>query len=438
MRKLLHENKHTLKLAFPIIISHLGQMLLGLTDTLMIGRVGTVELAAVALMNTLIYIGLVVGIGWAVSVSIQVSHAHGSNDSMGKRRVLVHGCSYSLVLGLMVWLGMTYSMPLLNHLKQPEEVLTLLPAYLNWIAPSMALMMPIMVLKSYAEAVNRPWGMFTIQFAGVLLNIILNALLIFGQLGFPAMGLAGAGLATFLSRLITLALMAIYLSRSFPDAQVSGTRLSWTAYKSLFRLATPITAQMLMEFGAFAGSAILIGHLGSLPMAAHQIALTCATTTYMIPMGLSNAVGIRVGHAIGSNALERCRHIVIGAQGLTVIVMGTFALIYLKLGEPIARAFTSEPELITLSVLLLSITGIFQLFDGIQVVSIGALRAMKDVKVPTLLSFVGYWLIAFPLGTWLGLVRKQGASGFWIGLAVGLGIGACAMTFRLSRLLRKR
>lgn len=437
MHPLLHENKHTLQLAFPIIVSHLGQMLLGLTDTVMIGRVGTVELAAVALMNTLIHMVMVLGIGLAVAVSIQISHAHGAGELPQKRLILLHGTLLSFLLGLLTWAGMVLTLPHLDLLRQPQEVLAVFPRYLHWIAPSMALMMPIMVFKSFAEAQNRPWGVFSIQFGGVLLNIGLNALLIFGKLGFPALGLGGAGLATFLSRLLTLLAMAVYLNRRFSEAARGKISLIRREFLSLIHLATPITAQMLMEFGAFAMSALLIGQLGSLPMAAHQIALTCAATTYMIPMGLSQAVGIRVGQALGAHAISRCRQIILGAQALTLVVMGGFAVMYLTLGEPLARAFTPDPELIALSVALLSITGIFQLFDGVQVVSVGALRAMKDVKIPALLSFVGYWLISFPFGVWLGMGLGRGVTGFWTGLATGLGIAACSMSLRLVWCLRR-
>ena len=349
----------------------------------------------------------------------------------------MHGGTLSLFLGLLVWAGMVFSLPVLHQLKQPAEVLLVLPQYMKWIAPSMALMMPIMVMKSFAEALNRPWGVFSIQLAGVFLNIGLNALLIFGMYGFPAMGLAGAGLATFLSRLITLLGMGLYLNWAFIEAKLGKFLLQGKEFKALTKLASPITAQMLMEFGAFGVTAIMIGQLGSLPMAAHQIALTCATTTYMIPMGLSQAVGIRVGHSIGANAIEKCKHIVIGAQGLTILVMGAFALIYLNMGNAIARAFTPDPALIALTVSLLSIIGIFQMFDGIQVVSVGALRAMKDVKIPTLLSFIGYWIFAFPFGVWLGFGVQKGVTGFWLGLAIGLAFAATFMSLRLFWLFNK-
>ncbi len=437
MQSILHENKHTLKLAFPIIVSHLSQMLLGLTDTLMVGQLGTVELAGVALMNILIHLVFVLGVGLAIAVSVQVSHQHGSGQETGGEAILLHGIILSLILGGLVWLGMQSSMPALYLLKQPTEVLAIFPQYLKWIAPSMAFMMPIMIFKSYAEAQNRPWGVFWVQIAGVALNIGLNALLIFGHWGFPRMELEGAGLATFIARILTLLALGNFLFRTTPTLTLKGLSFDRRECKSLLRLATPISAQMLMEFGAFSASAILIGQLGSLPLAAHQIALTCATTTYMIPMGLSNAVSIRVGHALGAQAIDRARHIVAGAQGLTLLIMGTFAILYLSMGTMIARAFNPDPELIALAVSLLSIVGIFQLFDGIQVVSVGALRAMKDVKIPTLLCFVGYWLISFPFGVWMGFGLQWGVRGFWTGLATGLTIAATSMSLRLIWLLRR-
>ncbi|MGA0333165.1 MAG: MATE family efflux transporter [Kiritimatiellia bacterium] len=436
MQTLFHENKHTLKLAFPIIISHLGQVLLGLTDTLMIGRVGTVELAAVALMNILIHLVMVLAFGLSIAVTVQVSHAHGAGESGGGKSALFHGLTLSAILGTGVWIAMIFSTPWLQRIQQPPEVLAVLPDYLQWIAPSMALMMPVIVIKSFAEAQNRPWGVFWIQIGGVLLNIALNAVLIFGMYGVPALGLTGAGIATFIARLLTLGGLGFFVFRPrfLPPDPV---RLRLAEYWDLLRLAAPITTQMLMEFGAFAVSALLIGQLGSLPMAAHQIALTCATASYMIPMGLSSAVGIRVGHAMGAGARERCRQILWGAQGTTVLIMGSFAALYLGAGRWTAAAFTPEPELITLAATLLSIAGVFQLFDGIQVVSVGALRAMKDVKVPTLLSMLGYWGVAFPFGVWLGFGLERGVTGFWTGLATGLGIAAFSMSLRLIWLLRK-
>jgi MATE family multidrug resistance protein len=384
----------------------------------------------------------VLGIGLATAVSIQVAHAHGSGSDRGAADAFRHGIQVAVVLGISVWGLLILAAPHFHLLRQPPEVLAILPGYLHAVAASMAFMLPIMAMKSFAEAKNHPWPVFWIQLAGVGLNIGLNALLIFGLAGFPALGLTGAGIATLIARAATCAVMLVYLRRSRTLSASRPKRWLEPPRRGdlweITKLSTPITAQMLMEYGAFATSALLIGTLGSLPMAAHQIAITCAATTYMLPMGLSGAVGIRVGHCAGAGALTRCRTLITGAQLMTVLIMGTFAVIYLTAGHWIARAFTTEPDLIVLTVALLSIAGMFQLFDGIQVVSVGALRALKDVRIPTLLSFIGYWILSFPLAVFLGFGLDRGVTGFWTGLGIGLAISAISMTTRLVIILRRQ
>ncbi len=436
---LRNENKQTLKLAFPMMASYLGQMLLGLADTVMIGQLGTVELAAVAFMNTLIHLIMASGIGLAVGVGVEIARAHGAKAHEAAAEALRHGLVLAASLGLLIWALLIFLQPAFHLLGQPAEVMQLLPPYLKWVAPSLAFMIPIMVLKSFSESKNHPWPVFWIQIAGVALNIGLNALLIFGNLGFPELGLAGAGLATCLSRILTLLAMWFYLRASHTLAEARPTRwlapLSRKELLRLFSLALPISAQMLMEFGAFTVSALFIGRLGPLAMAAHQIAITCAATTYMIPLGLSGALGIRVGHLMGAGDSERCRRVCLGTQLMTLGIMGSFALLYLSRGTWIAGIFTEDPELIALSSSLFLIAGLFQIFDGLQVVSMGALRALKDVIVPSILSLIGYWVISFPLGLHLCFQRGWGVRGFWTSLGLGLFLSSCSLGLRLWKIL---
>jgi MATE family multidrug resistance protein len=300
-------------------------------------------------------------------------------------------------------------------------------------------MLPGMVIKSFTEARHHPWPVFWLQIAGVGINIVLNYLWIFGHGGFPAMGLAGAGMATFVARLFTLIGCGLYLfrSRKWSTERPRFAPFHRHEFLALLSLAAPITAQMLMEFGAFAFGALMIGRIGSLPLAAHQIALTCAATSYMIPLGISTAAGIRIGHVLGAGAQLRARRIYWSGQCVTVLIMGGFGLWFYFGGTAIARAFTPDPELIGLTARLLVIAGMFQLFDGTQVMSVGALRAMRDVKIPTLFSLAGYWGIAVPLGLFLGFGRGWGVLGFWTGLATGLGLAALTLTLRAARQLRR-
>lgn len=433
------EIRKTLCLALPMMAGQLGQMLLGLADTLMIARLGSGELAAAALVNLLFHTSLVLGIGWAAAVSVQVSHAHGANLSSAE--ILRHGFWIGLGFGF-VMMGILFgSVPILPRLRQPPEVLLLAPVYLRWVAVSAVFMLPGLVFKSFAEARNHPWPVFWIMISGVLLNIGLNALLIFGRGPFPMLGLTGAGIATLFSRAITLTALWFYLHRSRTLSShlppLWCRPLNICECKTLLKMAAPITGQMLLEFGAFAFSALLIGRFGVIPLAAHQIAITCAATTYMLPLGLSMAVTIRVGHALGQKDREAARRIARSAQGFGLFMMGVFATLYLSGRTVIAAAFTSDPGLRTLAAELLVITGIFQLFDGLQVISMGGLRGLKDINIPAVLVLSCYWGFALPLGAWFGFAQGQGARGLWIGLAIGLTLSSIALSIRLDRKLRK-
>jgi MATE family multidrug resistance protein len=439
MQSFLSETKHTLRLALPIMAGQLGQMLLGLADTLMIGRVGAVELAAVAFVNVLIHTAIVLGIALSSGVSVQAAHAHGARLSGAE--VLRHGFLLGLGMGTALWVALTALVPVLALFKQPVEVMAVTPGYLVWVAGSAVFLIPCLVIKSFAEARHHPWPVFGLMMGGVVLNILLNRVLIFGMGPVPALGLPGAGIATFAARALTLLGLWIFLHRS--RALSGDLPRRWTATLdrrecgTLLRVAAPISGQMLLEFGAFAVSALLIGRFGALPLAAHQIAITCAATTYMLPLGLSMAVSIRVGHALGAGNRERCRSILLGAQATALIIMSGFAGIYLFGGARLAALFTPEPDLRNLTAGLLVITGIFQIFDGIQIISMGGLRGMKDVNTPTVLILINYWGVALPLGAYLAFVRGYGARGFWLGLAAGLALSATGLTRRLIQNLRR-
>lgn len=440
MQSVFRDIRHTLKLAFPMMVGQLGQMLLGLADTVMIGRVGAVELAAVGFVNVLIHIAIVAGLGLSAAVSVQVAHAHGAANRVSGAEALRHGLALGLFLGMGIALGLAGLIPALHLFGQPEEVIALTPGYLVWIAASALFLIPCLVIKSFAEARHHPWPVFGIMMGGVLLNILLNRILIFGMGAVPALGLQGAGMATFAARVCTLAALWVYLHRS--RTLSDGIPARWRApldreeCRGLMAVAGPISGQMLLEYGAFAFSALLIGRFGPLPLAAHQIAITCAATTYMVPLGLSMAVSIRVGHAIGAGNRARCRSILLGAHAMAFLLMGTFATGYFLAGEQIAAFFTPDAELRSLTAGLLAITAVFQLFDGIQIISMGGLRGVKDVKVPMLLVLGNYWGLALPLGAWLGFTRGLEARGLWMGLAVGLALSAAALSTRLFLHLR--
>jgi MATE family multidrug resistance protein len=434
MKRTLKELKTTMALAFPMMAGQLSQMLLGLADTLMIGRVGTVELAAAAFVNVLFHIPIILGIAITAAVSVRVSHAHGANEHEEAGEAFRHGTILALLVGAVTGLAIPgvhplsgllrptggrqcsrSPLPLLGHpFRHPHDAGDGDPGICRIQGP--------------------PLAVFWISMGGVLLNIVLNYLLIFGKLGFPELGLTGAGMATFVSRVLTLVWLWIYvrgsrtLAESCPEHWLAPIqRIQWTR---LIKLALPIGGQIAMEFGMIAVTALLIGHFGAVQMAAHQIAITCAATTFMLPLGLSMALTIRVGHSIGAGAIERCRRIIIGAHGTGFLIMATAATIYLIFREDLAQFFSRDPEVIGLTASLLIITAVFQIFDSLQVISMGALRGMQDTRVPTWIVFISYWIITLPMGCVLAYTALPGALGFWTALAIGLAIAAIALTVR--------
>jgi MATE family multidrug resistance protein len=435
MKNLIKENKITLALATPIMAGQLGQMLLGLADTLMIGRVGTVELAAAAFVNVLFHIPIVLAIGLTAAISVQVSHAHGSKDDHEAGQAFRHGLVVAFLCAIAMTIMLIGIIPVLHIFKQPEEIVAIIPPYLIWVALSILPMVPCFVFKSFAESKNHPWPVFWLLIAGVALNVLLNYFLIFGNGGFPAMGLTGAGVATFIARSLTCLAIWIYirgsrtLAPSRPRQWLTG--LEWSRSLAMIKMATPISGQVLMEFGAFAMATILIGQFGSNALAAHQIALTCAATTFMLPLGLSMALTIRVGHTMGAGEEDRCRRVIISGYTTAFLFMASAGIFFITCREQIASVFSNDPEVIALASSLLIIAAAFQIFDAGQIISMGVLRGLKDVNIPTAMVFICCWLAGLPLGTWLAFGLGWKTQGQWCGLATGLALTAIVLTLRL-------
>ena len=434
---LFGELRKTLVLAAPITAGHLSQMILGLTDTLMIGRVGMVALAAAAFAHTIVHLVFVIGIGLLSAVSVLVAHAHGAGKPEEAGEMLRRGLFLGIVSGLLMFGLLRASFPLLVYLGQPPEVITEARFYLFLTAGSLPFIMGTIAFKNYSEGQDRPWPAFWAGLTGVLLNIFLNWVFIYGNLGAPRLELDGAGWATLASRIFTVALLVAWLRldrrfvASWPRQWLAA--IPWSGLISMIKLGFPVGLQIFMEVSAFAGTTLLMGWLGVVQIAAHQIALTCAATTFMIPMGISLAVAIRVGHVLGAGQPERARNIGFGALGFVLLIMGSFALIFIFLNHGIAALFTHEEETIAMAAALLVIAGFFQLFDGAQVIAIGALRGAKDVTFPTWIIFGAYWVLALPVGSLLAFQTDLGARGLWIGLALGLGTAAVGLNMRFAR-----
>jgi MATE family multidrug resistance protein len=436
----LSELKRTLLLATPIAAGHLGQMILGFVDTLMIGRVGVVPLAASAFANVLIHFVFIIGVGLLSSVAVLVSHAHGAANRSEAAEVLRRGLLIAFLSGCLMFGLLWAGLPLLPFMGQPPAVIEACQGYLLLVGMSMPYMMGIICFRNFSEAQDAPWPAFWSGFVAVLLNVFLNWILIYGNWGFPALGLEGAGIATLLSRIVSFALLVLWLGL---DKRFHGCwPTHWLApvpMKSLWimiKLGFPVAIQLAMEVGAFGATALLMGWLGIVSLAAHQIAITCAATTFMIPLGISLAVAIRVGHALGARQPERARVIAFGAFAFAFCAALLFAFVFIVFNTNLASLFTLDSMTIQIAAGLLVIAGFFQVCDGAQVVFVGALRGSKDVNTPTGIIFASFWVIGIPLGALLAFPLGVGAPGLWYGLSAGLGLASLGLILRFVHVTR--
>jgi MATE family multidrug resistance protein len=429
------ENRKTLALAFPIVAGFLGQMLMGLVDTVMVGWVGVLPLAACAFANTILSVPLVFGFGLLSSVSVRASHAFGSGNPELAGESLRGGILLSLLMGGALAVTAHVTLPFLHVLGQPPEVNHAVGGYFLLCAWSFIPIFITGTAKNVCESLAKPWPPFWIMIGAVFLNVFLNWIFIFGNMGSPAMGLTGAGLATLLSRIAAMLGVLLYCSRSLTGIWPK----HWLApgfvaeSRRLFRIGIHSAGLNLSEVTGFSIGSVMMGWLGMVPLAAHQIALSCAATTFMVPLGIGQAVSVRVSQARGSGNKELIRPIIRGALGMTVFVMSIFAAIYLTMGNSIADCFVEDAAVRALTVQLLALAGIFQIFDGLQIVSSGALRGFADTKVPFLIGMISYWALALPTSWVAAFPLEYGARGIWFGFVIGLAFAAAAMGTRVHK-----
>lgn len=435
------EIRRTLALAFPIIIGQLSQMLMGITDSVMIGHVGAVPLAASAFGGMLFTVSFIIGVGLLLSVSVLGARAHGAKQSSACAEYLRHGMIIGAVMGVLgslLILGMSLNLELFG---QPAEVNAAGENFIRIIAFSLVPTLLFQVLRQFSEAVGHPWGPMGILLASVGLNVVLNWILIYGHFGAPALGLDGAGWATLISR--TVALVALWawlkhrnsVTREWPgrgDNTPWWAPVAWSRVREMLHIGVPAAGQLMFEAGAFGSAAVMMGWIGTVPLAAHQIALSCASTTFMIPLGLSMATSVRIGRAVGEGRVDAVRRIGFGSIFTGVAFALVFTLLFSFGGSLIVSGFTHDLAVTKLAAQLLLIAAVFQIFDGGQTVVSGALRGLADVKVPTVITFIAYWLMALPTGYFLG-VKRNDPHGIWIGLAVGLAAAYVLLTWRFYR-----
>lgn len=411
--------------------------MMGVVDSIMVGNLGAVPLAAASLVNGLFALMLVLGIGMTLAITPLVAIAKGSKnfDECGivLRQSLIVNSFFSILLVLMIF-GVSFLIP---HLNQPEAVVIQAESYLRILGFSL---IPIMLFQSYRQFLEglsyvRPPMVITI-FANIF-NAFFNWIFIYGKLGFEPMGLDGAGWATLFTRsLMGIALMLHVLNnekyKSF-DPTFNYKNFNIPMIKKIINIGLPSGFQYFLEVGAFAFGAIMIGWLGSIPLAAHQIAINLASVSYMIILGISTAGTIRVGNYLGEKNPVDTRRSGFAAIVLALMIMGTFGLTFILLRNFLPMIYIDEQPVIWLAADLLIVAGLFQLSDGTQATGLGVLRGLTDVKVPTILTFISYWIIGIPVAYLCGFIFNLGAIGVWIGYSAGLTVIALLLLYRFHK-----
>lgn len=428
------------KLAYPIMLGQLGHILVGFVDNIMIGQLGAAPLAAVSLGNSLVMFALFLGIGFSFAITPLIAEADGEEDYIKGRQVFQHGLLMCGVLGILLLLILVFSKPVLYYLNQPEHVVELAMPYLNIIAMSMFPMMLFQGFKQFADGLSLTKYAMYATIGANLLNVLLNYLLIYGIWFFPRLELEGAAIGTLVSRLFLLVFLFVILYKKpklKPYFVLMKKSLQKIIFKRLFNLGFPTALQMIFEGGIFTATVLLAGTLGAQAQAANQIALNLASMTFMIAVGLGVTATIRVGNQKGKKDFESLRRIAFSIFMQVFIIMAGFALGFIVLKDFLPTLYIDDIYVTSIASQLLIIAAIFQLSDGLQVTILGALRGMQDVKIPTLICFIAYWIIGFPISYYTGKADVLGNIGIWLGLLAGLTASAIMLFFRFNYLTKK-
>ena len=423
------------------MMGSLGHLLVGLIDDIMVGRLGPVELAATSLGNSLIFIALSIGIGFSFAITPLIAESDGEGDKEKGRSIFQHGIILMTILGIAVFGMLLVIKPILYHLDQPAEVVALAIPYYEIVAISMIPLMIFQGLKQFADGLSETkYAMYATILTNIV-NVLLNFALIYGLWIFPRLEIVGAALGTLFSRIVMVVFLFIVLMKREKFAiymkRLQIHELNKNVFKKIMGLGFPTALQMLFEVGLFTASVLLAGTLGAFPQAANQIALKLASTTFMIAVGIGVASTVRVGNQKGLKNYVELRRIAFSNFLLILIIMFIFSIGFVVLKDVLPLMFTDNLEVIAMASSLLVIAGLFQLSDGLQAVILGGLRGLQDVKWPSILSFIAYWIIGFPICYFLGKEDVLGTLGIWIGLLTALTTSAIMLFFRFNYLSNK-
>jgi MATE family multidrug resistance protein len=444
------EFKYNWQLAAPVMLGMLGHTFVSFVDNIMVGQLGTAELAAVSLGNSFMFIAMSLGIGFSTAITPLIAEADAAEDFEKGKSSFKHGLFLCTVLGVLLFLMLFFAKPLMYLMKQPIEVVELAIPYLDLVAVSLIPLIIFQGFKQFSDGLSMTrYPMYATILANII-NVILNYLLIFGKFGFPELGIVGAAYGTLISRIIMVWYLWFLLKgKEKSKAFVTNIKffvLDKLMLKKLINLGAPSAMQMFFEVAIFTAAIWLSGLLGKNPQAANQIALNLSSMTFMVAMGLSVASMIRVGNQKGLKAYLELRRIAFSLFLMGLLFAIGFAIIFFLFHNQLPKIYVDfddtknladNTEVVGIASKLLIAAAIFQISDSIQVLVLGALRGLQDVKIPTIITFISYWLIGFPISWFLGKESAYGSFGIWLGVLAGLTTAAILLYIRFNYLTKK-
>ncbi|WP_452600067.1 MATE family efflux transporter [Pontimicrobium sp. MEBiC01747] len=444
------EFKYNWKLAAPVMLGMLGHTFVSFIDNIMVGQLGTAELAAVSLGNSFMFIAMSLGIGFSTAITPLIAEADSANNFKQGKSAFKHGLFLCTVLGILLFLGVFFAKPLMYLMKQPVEVVELAIPYLDLVAFSLIPLVVFQAFKQFSDGMSMTRYPMYATIVANLVNVALNYLLIFGKFGFPELGIVGAAYGTLVSRFVMLWYMWFLLKgKEKTKAFVTNIKffvLDKLMLRKLISLGAPSAMQMFFEVAIFTAAIWLSGLLGKNPQAANQIALNLSSMTFMVAMGISVASMIRVGNQKGLKQYFELRRIAFSLFLLGIIFAVAFGLIFLLFHDYLPRLYVDfddvvnyndNMEVVGIASKLLLAAAIFQVSDSIQVVVLGALRGLQDVKIPTIITFISYWVVGFPVSWYFGTAETYGSFGIWLGLLAGLTTASILLFIRFNYLTKR-
>ncbi len=450
LSKYTKEFSYNFQLAYPVVLGMLGHTLIAIVDNFMVGKLGSTELAAVSLGNSFLFIGMSLGIGFSTAITPLIAEADAEKDDKKIRTTFHHGLLLCSTLGIAVFMMIVLSKPIMGLMHQPKAVVDLAAPYIDWVAFSLIPVIIFQGYKQFADGLSQTkYSMYAIYLANVV-HVFFNYVLIYGVWGFPKLGILGAALGTVFSRIMMVVFIHFLLRKNILFKKYfknfTFKEIKKSILKKIINLGFPSAMQMLFEVTLFTAAIWLAGSLGKNSQAANQIALTLASSTFMVAMGFSVAAMIRVSNAKGAKDYKKMITVARSIFLLTVLVELFFGILFVVFHRYLPHLFlnmsdTSQlvdnTEIIAIASQLFLVAAVFQISDGIQVVVLGALRGLQDVKIPMYITFVAYWIIGFPVSYYLGKYTSLATTGIWIGLLAGLSAAALFLYIRFSWLIRK-